>query len=71
MSDGRYKPELLIVRERTASPAVLVIVLDGDRGDGFECIMSPALHGRRLVDLLRCIAADIEASIPPPAGTAH
>ena len=59
---GKYDEEATIVRERTGGHTVIVIVLGGDRGEGFSVQTEDPLVNRSLPALLRRVADGIEAS---------
>jgi len=64
---GAYDAEAEIIRERTRARGVLLIVIHGDRGNGFEChvtgedaVLIPGAL-RRLADI---IEGDLSAMAP-------
>lgn len=60
---GKYDAEATAARESAKAGAVVLIVLDGDRGSGFSVqVLSPGVL-ERLPGLLRHMAADIEADV--------
>lgn len=67
---GKYDDEATIVRERTKARGVIVIVLGGDKGNGFA-VQSEGLDlTAEMPAFLRAMADQIEADLrPPPAMT--
>lgn len=60
---GKYDPEATAARESAMAGAVVLIVLDGDRGSGFSVqVISPGVL-ERLPGLLRHMADDIERDV--------
>lgn len=57
---GKYDAECTRARSDTKARGVVLIVLDGDRGDGFSC-QAPSLATLGLPALLRELADKIEA----------
>jgi len=65
---GKYDPECTLVREATGAALVAVIVMGGDRGQGFSVQFNADAFEvvARLPDLLRTMAQDIEKSMGNP-----
>ena len=64
---GKYDAEATMVREATNAQGVVVIVVGGDRGEGFSCQASlPITLG--LPAMLRSMADQIEADTPTMMG---
>ncbi len=66
LEPGKYHDECMHVHATTNSKATVLIVLGGDRGDGF------AVHAPRLLQLgmpkmLRVLADSIESALRDPA----
>ena len=59
---GKYDDEATLVRERTNARGVIVIVIDGDKGEGFAC-QADLLTTLTLPAMLRSIADQIETDI--------
>lgn len=62
---GKYDTECEAARESTKAAAVLLIVLDGERGDGFSMTVDLSrlnLRPFQVAQLLRSVAADMEGS---------
>lgn len=57
---GRYDDEATWVRERAKASGVILIVIGGDRGEGFAAQATPEVT-LRLPAMLRTIADQIEA----------
>jgi hypothetical protein len=64
---GKYDALCTLIRERTQARAVLLIVLDGEYGNGFSC-QSDSETLRALPDILEQTAARIRREGPygPP-----
>lgn len=60
---GPYAPEIDLVVERTKAAAVALVVIDGDRGEGFSMAFSEDVPAVRVVNILRRVAEDIEGSV--------
>lgn len=63
MSGGKYEPECNQVMEATSAAACVVIVLGGDRGNGFSVsldLLRSTLTPAALAATLRAVACDIE-----------
>jgi hypothetical protein len=65
---GKYDPECTAARESAQAEAVLLIVLNGNRGAGFslQSVGGPATPAV-LCDLLEHVVRQIRASLPPDA----
>lgn len=59
---GKYDDLCTLVRKSSYAKAALVIVIDGEFGDGFSC-QGPYIFTRALPTLLRAVANDIEKDI--------
>jgi hypothetical protein len=60
---GRYDDQATMVQKATNASGVIVIVIGGDKGEGFACQTTlPVLLN--LPAMLRSIADQIEADIP-------
>lgn len=57
---GKYDELATYVRENARAKAVLVLVLEGDKGDGFSLQAIAALPPALIVAILRDIAREIE-----------
>jgi hypothetical protein len=57
---GKYDDEATLVRERTKAAGVIVIVLGGDKGQGFACQLDAAAT-LAVPTMLRVVADQIEA----------
>lgn len=57
---GKYDDEATMVRERTHAKGVIVIVIEGDRGEGFAIQATPGVTFA-LPQMLRGMADEIEA----------
>jgi hypothetical protein len=60
---GRYNEVCADVRKRTHAKGVILIVMEGDKGEGFE-VQAPLDIVLALPKLLRSLADQIEASGP-------
>ena len=58
---GVYDQECTLVREKTEARGVLLIVLGGDRGDGFSC-QADLFTTLALPDILERVAREMRAS---------
>lgn len=58
---GKYDPECTRIMQEQDAQIVLVIVVDGKRGNGFSCQCTPEWLVA-VPQLLRSVAADIEGS---------
>jgi hypothetical protein len=66
---GKYDPECTAVRLATRAETVILVVIGGDRGNGFS--VQALAHDEResamsVVKALRVMANEIEASFPDP-----
>ena len=72
---GRYNEVCTLVRKRTRARAVVLLILDGDRGQGFEVQTADPLLLKGLPALLRnmaeAIEADAQRDIDTLLGKAH
>lgn len=59
---GKYDDEATRVREATGARAVLLLVLEGRNGSGFQ-VQGPPGYLAQLPELLRAVAASIEADV--------
>ncbi len=57
---GKYDPEAVAVHTATGAKAVVLIVIGGDRGNGFETLCVDPDFAQRLPTLLRELAAEVE-----------
>jgi hypothetical protein len=55
---GKYDAECTFVRMQTKARGTIVIIVDGDRGNGFSCQGDPLLMAA-LPDMLETIARQI------------
>jgi hypothetical protein len=62
IGSGKYDEEATLVQERTNAAGVIVIVIGGDKGEGFAC-QATLLVTLALPMMLRSIANQIEADI--------
>lgn len=60
---GRYTEVCTMVRKSTRARAVVLLVLDGNRGQGFEVQTAEPLLLKRLPGLLRTVADALEADV--------
>jgi hypothetical protein len=60
---GRYDDEAAAVMEAVNASGVILIVIGGDRGEGFE-VHATAEVTLKLPEMLRTIADQIEEDIP-------
>jgi hypothetical protein len=63
---GKYDPETTRIRRDTHAAGVLLVVFDGDRGNGFSAQL-PLDLTLRIPEILRDIADQIEQSGPVKA----
>jgi hypothetical protein len=56
---GKYDDLCTHVRQQVATKGVVVIVLEGTRGNGFGVQLEPAVRGS-IVEVLRAVADQIE-----------
>jgi hypothetical protein len=62
---GKYDDLATLVRETTNAQAVVLIIVEGDRGSGFSVqALPPFVDGGTLVKLLRDMADQIEEVSP-------
>ncbi len=59
---GKYDDVATMVRESTQAEAVIIMVVGGNKGSGFS-VQAPLEFTLKLPNILRNIAADIEAMI--------
>lgn len=57
---GKYDDLATLVRERSQASAVVVIVFDGNKGDGFSVQSTIGLITHYLPETLRAVADEIE-----------
>ena len=57
---GKYDDEATLVRERTKAKGVLIIVIGGDKGEGFAC-QADLTTTLAIPKMLRHVADQIEA----------
>jgi hypothetical protein len=62
MGPGKYDDLCTLVRERAQATAVVLIVFEGNLGNGFSCHAPPELL-KGLPDVLRSVAGDIERDL--------
>lgn len=60
---GKYDGEATLVRIRTNATAVIIVVVDGNKGSGFS-IQAPLEFTRELPQILRGLASDVEKMLP-------
>lgn len=60
---GKYDSYCTMVRQDTKAKAVVVIVLEGEKGSGFSC-QADVVTTMQLPDLLEFVAAEIRRSSP-------
>ena len=60
LGPGRYNDVCTYVRKRTRARLVILMILDGERGEGFEVQTSDPLLLKTLPKLLRDMADGIE-----------
>lgn len=63
LGPGKYDDECTLVRERVGAEGVVVIVMGGDRGNGFSCqadLRTTALLPDLLEKVARQICEDME-----------
>jgi hypothetical protein len=60
MGPGKYDDECTLVRERTSASGVVVIVIGGNKGNGFAC-QTDLLTMTILPDLLERMAKQMRA----------
>jgi len=71
---GKYDSVTTLVREMTGAACVVVIVIGGHHGDGFDQQIDPQRVSnwgglkRLLVDVLRAVAAMIDRDMPDSEG---
>jgi hypothetical protein len=62
---GKYEEEAFAAREATGASALVLVVVDGKKGNGMSVLLtSPSQYGANLVRALRMVADDIESSLP-------
>lgn len=61
---GKYDDLASIARIGARARAVIVIVIDGNAGSGFSCQAIDGDITRKLPDVLRSVASQIEADLP-------
>lgn len=64
---GKYDEEATLVQERTQAAGVIVIVIDGNKGEGFACQATLGVT-LALPAMLRSIADQMDADIPAMTG---
>ncbi len=62
MGPGRYDDLCTYVREQAKARAAIVIVLDGEKGNGFSC-QADLPTTSSLPGILRNVASEIETSL--------
>jgi hypothetical protein len=60
---GKYDAECSVAQKATNAASVILIVLGGDRGDGFSVQATPEIIWA-MPDMLREIAKQLEIDIP-------
>ena len=63
LGPGKYDDLATLCREQVKAQGVAVIVIGGDRGHGFAMQVYDADLARRLPDMLRRMADEIEQSL--------
>jgi hypothetical protein len=58
---GRYSEVAMVAQELTKAKALILAVLDGDQGHGFEVVSSMPGFDEKVPTLLRKMADEIEA----------
>jgi hypothetical protein len=66
LGPGKYDDEVTALRERFHAAGVVLIVIGGDRGQGF-CAQLPLAHTLMIADMLESVAREIRASGGPLA----
>lgn len=61
---GKYDDQATAVRLATGADTVLVLVIGGDRGEGFSVQTRDPTMAREVPNILRTLAAAIEAGQP-------
>jgi hypothetical protein len=61
LGPGKYDALVTWVREQTKAEGVIVIVVQGENGDGFSCQATPSVT-QRLPGMLEHMAKEIRAS---------
>lgn len=61
---GRYDALCTHVRLQAKAAGAIVIVLGGEKGDGFSAQLSPLMDGATIAWLLRDMARQIERDYP-------
>lgn len=67
---GKYDDEATLVQKRTNALGVILIVIGGDKGEGFACQATLEVT-LALPAMLRSIADQIETDIPAMKGAAQ
>jgi hypothetical protein len=62
---GHYDDLCTQAREQADAVATLLIIIEGNRGNGFSC-QAPVEWTARLPAILRRVANDIEEALPKP-----
>lgn len=65
---GKYDAEAMTVMESAKAKGVILIVIGGDRGEGFSVVATPEVTWA-LPDMLRSIAKDVEVDLGNIDGT--
>jgi hypothetical protein len=66
LGPGKYDNLCSLVRRKAMARCALVIVLNGNKGDGFSCQMqteSPLEYTRTLIVVLRSVLEQLEADL--------